>query len=68
VKGKVVIKVFVDKKGDVRKWEIMKATPPGLGFEEEAIKAIQKWKFTPAIQQNSPVGVWVAIPINFEFK
>jgi protein TonB len=68
VKGKVVVKVFVDKKGEVRKCEIMKATPPGLGFEEEACKAIQKWKFTPAIQQNSPVGVWVAIPINFEFK
>jgi protein TonB len=68
VKGRVILWIFVDKKGEVRKWEVKKATPAGLGFEEEAIKAVQKWKFTPAIQQNSPVGVWVAIPINFEFK
>lgn len=68
VAGKVVVNVYIDKKGDVRKCEVMKATPAGLGFEEEACKAILKWKFTPAIQQNSPVGVWVAIPINFKFK
>jgi len=68
VKGKVVVKVYVDKKGDVRQWEIMAAKPSGLGFEEEVIKVIQKWKFTPAIQQNNPVGVWIAIPFNFEFK
>jgi len=68
VTGRVVLWVYVDKKGEVRKWEVKKAVPAGLGFEEEAVKAIQKWKFTPAIQQNSPVGVWVAIPINFEFK
>jgi protein TonB len=68
VKGKVVVKVFVDKKGDVRQWEIMAAKPSGLGFEEEVLKVIQKWKFTPAIQQNNPVGVWIAIPFNFEFK
>jgi protein TonB len=68
VKGKVVVKIYVDKKGDVRQWEIMAAKPAGLGFEEEVIKVIQKWKFTPAIQQNNPVGVWIAIPFNFEFK
>ncbi|MBU1037261.1 energy transducer TonB [Patescibacteria group bacterium] len=68
VKGKVVIKVYVDKKGDVRQWEIIAAKPSNLGFEEEVIKVIRKWKFTPAIQQNNPVGVWIAIPFNFEFK
>ncbi len=68
VKGKVVVKVYVDKKGEVKQWEIMAAKPAGLGFEEEVLKVIQKWKFTPAIQQNNPVGVWIAIPFNFEFK
>lgn len=65
VKGKVWVKIYVDKKGEVRKWEIMKAKPAGLGFEEEVIKVIQKWKFTPAIQQDKPVGVWIAIPFRF---
>jgi len=66
--GKVTVKIYVDEKGEVRKWEIIKATPPGLGFEEEAIKAVQKWKFAPAVQRGKPVGVWIAIPFTFEIK
>lgn len=68
VEGMVVLKVYVDKKGDVKKWEVMSAKPPGLGFEEEVFKVIPLWKFTPAIQQNKPVGAWIAVPFNFEFK
>ncbi|MFZ5434653.1 MAG: energy transducer TonB [Calditrichota bacterium] len=68
VAGKVIVQVYVDKKGDVKKWKIAKADPKGLGFEEEVEKVITKWKFTPAIQQGNPVGVWVAVPFNFKYK
>ena len=66
--GKVIVQVYVDKRGEVKKWKIMKADPAGLGFEEEVEKVIKKWKFTPAIQQGNPVGVWVAVPFNFKYK
>ncbi|MBU0508983.1 energy transducer TonB [bacterium] len=66
--GKVTVHVYVDKHGDVKKWKILKADPAGLGFEEEVEKIIKKWKFTPAIQQGNPVGVWVAVPFNFKYK
>jgi len=39
-----------------------------LGFEEEAVKAVLQWKFTPALQRENPVGVWVAQQIRFEVK
>lgn len=68
MQGKVIVQVYVDKHGDVKKWKIMKADPEGLGFEEEVQKVITKWKFTPAIQQGNPVGVWVAVPFNFKYK
>jgi periplasmic protein TonB len=68
VTGKVVVQVYVDKKGEVKKWKIVKVDPKGLGFEEEVEKVITKWKFTPAIQQGNPVGVWVAVPFNFKYK
>lgn len=68
VKGKVVIQIYVDENGDVRKWEIKKAEPKELGFEEEVIKAVQKWKFKPAIRQGKPTGIWIAIPFNIEYK
>lgn len=68
VAGKVIVQVYVDKSGDVKKWKVVKADPKGLGFEEEVEKVIKKWKFTPAIQQGNPVGVWVAVPFNFKYK
>jgi len=70
---KVVVKVFVDNKGDVRAWKILR--PPGddgmaelLGLEKEVIRVVQKWKFTPAIRGTTPVGVWTVIPFNMRFK
>jgi TonB family protein len=68
VTGKVVAQVYVDKKGEVKKYKIVKVEPKDLGFEEEVQKVIMKWKFTPAIQQGNPVGVWIAIPFIFKYK
>jgi TonB family protein len=68
VEGKVVVQFYVDKKGDVKKAKAVKATPPGLGFEEEAVNAVMQWKFTPALQRENPVGVWVAYTINFTVR
>jgi TonB family protein len=68
VGGKVTVQFYVDKKGDVKKAQAVKASPQGLGFEEEAVKAVLQWKFTPALQRENPVGVWVAQQIRFEVK
>jgi TonB family protein len=60
--------LFVDVKGDVRRFHIVKADPRDVGFEDEVLKVIPRWKFTPALQQQRPVGVWVTIPVKFEIK
>ena len=65
VGGKVIVQFYVDKKGDVKQAKIIKADPKGLGFEEAAVEAVMKWKFTPALQRENPVGVWVAQTISF---
>lgn len=66
--GKVIAKVYVNKEGLVKKWMILSAKPEHLGFEEEVAKVIEKWRFTPAIQQGNPVGVWITIPFTFKVK
>jgi TonB family protein len=66
--GKVICQVYVDKKGEVKKYKIVSAKPENLGFEDEVKKVIMRWKFTPAIQQGNPVGVWISIPFNFKVK
>jgi TonB family protein len=68
VTGKVIVQVYVDKRGEVKKWKVVKEDPKDLGFGEEVEKVIKKWKFTPAIQQGNPVGVWVAVPFTFKYK
>jgi protein TonB len=68
VKGKVVVQCYVDKTGLVKKFQIISAKPPNLGFEEAVSKVIVKWKFTPAIQNGKPIGVWVEFPFNFELE
>ena len=66
VTGKVVVQVYVDKKGRVGKYIIKSVKPEGYGFEDEVKKIIIDWQFTPAIQQGKPVGTWISIPFNFK--
>jgi TonB family protein len=68
VGGKVTVQFYVDKNGDVKRANAVKATPSGLGFEQAAIDAVMQWKFTPALQRESPVGVWVAQVITFQVR
>lgn len=68
VKGKVIVQIYVDKTGHVKKHEILSAKPDNLGFQQEVEKVIGDWRFTPAIQNGKPVGVWIQLPINFTFS
>jgi TonB family protein len=66
--GKVVVQVYVDRDGIVRKWKIAKVEPAGYGFEKAVLDVIPHWRFTPAIQGGKPIGVWVAVPFNFKYR
>ncbi len=66
IKGFVIVQAFVDKTGLVKKFSIIESKPHNLGFEEAVSKVIPDWRFTPAIQNGKPIGVWVKIPFNFE--
>jgi periplasmic protein TonB len=63
LEGNVLVKVWVDKAGKVRKVVLLKSDAPV--FEEAAISAASQWVFTPAVMQKGPVSVWVSIPFRF---
>jgi periplasmic protein TonB len=39
-----------------------------LMLNEAAIRAARQWVFTPALANNRPVAVWVAVPFNFRLQ
>ncbi len=66
IEGTVWVKILIDKKGDVRDAQILRGI--GAGLDEAAIKALRSTKYTPAIQNNQPVAVWVAQRIIFNLR
>jgi len=67
IEGTVVIQAFVNEHGVVSDWEIFQGIP-NTGLNEAAIDAIKKTKFKPATKDKKPVGVWIAVPVNFKLE
>lgn len=66
IEGTVHTRVWVTKEGKVKKVEVEKSDSDILA--DAAVAAASKWVFTPAIMNNGPVAVWVAIPFKFAFQ
>ncbi len=66
MEGTVWVKIWVDKEGKPKKAIVIKSDAEI--FNESAVNAAMQWVFTPAIMNNGPVAVWVAIPFKFKLK
>ena len=65
VEGTVLLLVLVGKDGQVKEVRVSKSIPM---LDEAAMVAAKKASFKPALQNNKPVAVWVALPIKFFLK
>lgn len=61
--GTVVLYVVVDERGQPKDLRVVR--PLGLGLDEKAIEAVQKWKFRPGVKDGKPVAVAATIEVNF---
>jgi TonB family protein len=61
--GTVVLYVVVDSKGFARDIKVIR--PLGLGLDQKAIEAVQKWKFRPGMKDGKAVNVEAQIEVNF---
>lgn len=66
LEGKVWVNILVDKQGKVKNAIIAKSNQEI--FNEAALKAAMQYSFTPALQNNKPVAVWVVVPFKFELR
>ena len=67
IEGQVLIQCFIDKTGRVKETIVIKGLP-NTGLNESAVTALRKTRFRPAKQRETPVGVWITIPINFKLQ
>jgi TonB family protein len=66
IEGVVELSVEVRPDGRAHGVRVLKGLDPGL--DENAVKAIEQWKFEPAIKDGEPVAVRATIAINFRLK
>ena len=61
--GTVLLQLIVDVDGKAKAIKVVKGV--GLGLDEKAVEAVQKWKFTPGKKNGSPVAVYATVEVNF---
>jgi len=61
--GTVVLTIVVDEKGNPRDLKVFR--PLGLGLDQKAIEAVEKWRFKPGMKDGKPVAVMATVEVNF---
>ena len=67
VSGIVILESVIDKNGDVRDVNVLKALPAGT-ISYAAMQAVRQWKFEPAKLEGKPVDVLFNLTINFKLQ
>lgn len=62
VDGQVLVQALVGKDGRVKDTKVVKSIPM---LDQAAVAAVRQWVFKPALSNNKPVAVWVAVPVKF---
>ena len=63
LEGVVFLKLLVGENGKVLQAEVLKGEEV---FRKAALEAAYRFVFTPAIQNDRPVKVWMSLPIRFD--
>ncbi len=66
IMGDCLVRLIVDASGNPQDPRIVKSLDPGL--DQEAIKAVMKYRFKPAMRNGQPVPVFITIAINFKLR
>ena len=61
--GTVILQIVVDVDGRTRDVRVLR--PLGMGLDEKAIEAVQKWRFRPGYKDGKPVPVIANVEVNF---
>ncbi|MDR2304550.1 MAG: TonB family protein [Treponema sp.] len=68
IEGRVILELFVNMDGEVKRIEILQETPKDRGFAEAAMKVFREAKCSPAQANGEPVSVRWRYPVSFRIR
>ena len=68
VEGRVILELFVDSTGVIRRIRILQENPTDRGFGEAAVKAFNGIRGTPAYANGEPVSTRYRYPVSFRIR
>jgi len=68
IDGEVWMEAVVLETGRVGEIEVTKSLDTTYGLDDEAIKALRRWRFEPGMRDGSPVSVLVTIQMTFTLR
>lgn len=64
--GTVLVSLVVDELGHPQNAKVVRSL--GLGLDEKAIEAVQKWTFKPGTKDGKPIPVLAHVEVNFRLR
>ena len=68
IRGSVYLKVVVAADGSVGDVQVTQSLDTEYGLDEQAVKAMKQWEFTPGTKDGKAVPVEVAVEMTFTLK
>ena len=68
VQGAVMVEAIVREDGSVGQVRIVRSLDRTFGLDEEALKAVKNWRFSPGKRQGKNVAVIVEIELTFTLR
>lgn len=68
VEGTVILELFIDNKGEIRRINVLKEDPSDCGFAEAAVNAFKDITAVPAESNGVTVAVRYRYPVRFKIK
>ena len=61
--GSVILVAVIGSDGRTRDLHVLRSL--GMGLDQKALEAVEKWRFLPAMKDNRPVAVQISIEVTF---